>query len=67
MYVDRIKKLYPTMDKIGNLCDLFINKYTSDYIKKDPDRKVHHGTHLFWLFLYDIAKAVLEIHRIELI
>lgn len=59
MYVDRIKKLYPTMDKIGNLCDLFINnKYTSDYINKDPDRKVHHGTHLFWLFLYDIANAI---------
>ena len=55
MYVERIKNLYPTMDKIGNLCDLFIgDKYTSNYIKKTPV----HVTHLFWLFLYDIANAI---------
>ena len=53
MYVERIKKLYPNSSKVKELCDSFIDgSYSSDYNKTPV-----HDTHLFWLFLYDIAQA----------
>ena len=59
MYVERIKKLHPNVVEVHKLCDSFIaNTYSSDYINEDPERQVYHMTHLFWLFLYDVAKAV---------
>ena len=61
MYVERIKKVYGDYWGVPKLCDSFIaNTYTSDYIDEDPGRKVYHRTHLFWLFLYDVAKAMHE-------
>ena len=54
-YVRRIRSLYSNDSNVVELCDRFLRgEYKSSYTNY-----VKHSTHLFWLFLYDIANVMI--------
>ena len=57
-YVQKIKILYENINPVVGLCDNFLNnKFFSTYI---PKNNIKHDTHLFWLFLYEIAPYIMR-------